>query len=200
MTLRHPVVALVSSAGGLDASTRVVAGLPEALHATVLVLQHTSPDRESLLPQILSRRTGRQVFLAEDGSPLEPGAILVAPPGCHTLVSRDLRLVMIESGPFPPWRPSADLLLTTMAMALGPAAIAVVLSGQSHDAATGATAIHKMGGLVITSDEESSQHFTMPRSTLERDQIAPPALSMPEMVERLPELLRTVDLGAVGRE
>jgi hypothetical protein len=44
---RFPVVALVSSAGGLDALTRVLAPLPPAFPAAVIALQHTSPTGPS---------------------------------------------------------------------------------------------------------------------------------------------------------
>jgi two-component system chemotaxis response regulator CheB len=197
MELPLPVIALVSSAGGLDATTQVISGLPESLGACLIVLQHTSPDRESLLPRVLEHQTGRQVLPARHGSVLSPGSVLVAPSGCHTLVGHDRRITMIESGPFPPWRPSADLLLVTMAMALGPMAIAVVLSGEGHDGATGATAIHQRGGIVLTSDETSSPHFSMPRSTKERDAIAPPSLSLPGIVEWLPGIVRALGTDSV---
>ena len=188
----HPVVALVSSAGGLDATAQVLSGLPESLRATVIVLQHSPPDRHSRLAVLLQRMTGRPVTLAQDGDPLRTGAVLVAPSGCHTLVTHDLTTALIPSGPFPPWRPSADLLLTTMAMALGPRAVAVVLSGTSHDGATGASAVHQRGGVVLASDEATSAHFSMPLSTIERDRIRPPVLAVAEIAAQLPEILQAL--------
>jgi two-component system chemotaxis response regulator CheB len=58
--------------------------------------------------------------------------------------------------------------LTTLAIASGPGATAVVLSGGGHDGAIGATAIHDFGG---ASDQASSTPFTMPQATIERDNI-----------------------------
>ncbi len=51
-----PVVALVSSAGGLEALSRVLEPLPAGLTAAVLVLQHVSPQHHSELATILDRR------------------------------------------------------------------------------------------------------------------------------------------------
>jgi two-component system, chemotaxis family, protein-glutamate methylesterase/glutaminase len=63
-------------------------------------------------------------------------------------VTGGARIALIVSGASPPSRPS-DLLLTTLATACRPRAAAVVLSGGGHAGATGATAIHRLGGTMI---------------------------------------------------
>ena len=62
-----PVMALVCSAGGLDALVQVLEPLPAGLPAAVLVLQHVSPGHHSQLPAILSRRTALAVTAATEG-------------------------------------------------------------------------------------------------------------------------------------
>jgi two-component system chemotaxis response regulator CheB len=59
-----PVIALVCSAGGLDALTRVLSPLPADLPAAVLVLQHMEPDRANELAAILDQRTAPPVAAA----------------------------------------------------------------------------------------------------------------------------------------
>jgi two-component system chemotaxis response regulator CheB len=164
-----PIVALVASSGGVDALSRVLAPLPAELPVAVVALLHLPPEHESALPEILQRGTALDVRAARDGDRLEPGVVLVAPPGCHTLVTPELEVVLIQSGPFPPSRPSADLLLTTLAVAAGRRLIAVVLSGEGRDGATGATAVHRFGGTVLATDATSSRHFAMPSETIRRD-------------------------------
>jgi hypothetical protein len=78
---------------------------------------------------------------------------------------------LIASGASPPSRPSADLLLATLATVCGPRATAVVLSGGGHDGATGATAVHDFGGTVLASSELTSQYFSMPRAAIERGSV-----------------------------
>jgi len=163
-----PVVALVCSTGGLGALTRVLAPLPADFPAAILVLQHIDPEASSSLKAILARRTALIVLDAAEGAELRPRQVVVAPPGFHTLVTSLGTVALIESGPRPPYRPSADLLLTSLALALGPRAVAVVLSGHGIDGATGATAVHHFGGLVIASDEASSTEFSMPSATIDR--------------------------------
>ena len=176
-----PVVALVCSTGGLDALTRVLGPLPVDFPGAVLVLQHIDPEAQSSLKEILSRRTALTVTDVTEGTELSPGHVLVAPPGRHSLVTGLGTVALIESGPRPPYRPSADLLLTSLALAVGPRAVAVVLSGHGIDGATGATAVHHFGGVVIASDEASSTEFSMPRASIGRDTIVDHAVALDDI-------------------
>ncbi|MEU4216425.1 chemotaxis protein CheB [Actinoplanes sp. NPDC026623] len=166
-----PIVVLACSAGGLAALTVVLERLPADLPAAVIVLQHLEPDRVSELPAILGQRTTLPVGFAADGDVLTPGRVLVAPSGFHTLIAADLSIALIPSGAAPPYRPSADLLLTTAAIAAGRQLIAVVLTGHGNDAATGATVVHRFGGTVIVSSVATSTQPAMPHATISRGDI-----------------------------
>jgi two-component system chemotaxis response regulator CheB len=185
---QQQVIALVASAGGLEAVSTVLEGLPKDLRAAVVVLIHQPPDRESALVPILQRRSRLPVVAAQDDEPLAAGTVVVAPPGKHTLVTGGPRIALIVSGASPPSRPSADLLLATLATACGALATAVVLSGGGHDGATGATAIHRLGGTVIASSEATSTHFAMPQATIERDH----AVDHIAEVNDIADVLRTI--------
>src|SRR3954447_11358663 len=139
-----PVVALVSSRGGLDALSRVLSAIPAQLPACVIALQHTDPSRASHLAPLLDRVGPLAVTEARDGEALAVGRVLVAPSGFHTLVTRDRTVALVRSGERPPNRPSADLLLATLAATVGPEAIAVVLSGLGNDGAAGVTAVKRL--------------------------------------------------------
>jgi two-component system chemotaxis response regulator CheB len=165
------VIALVGSAGGLAAVSEVLGGLPAGLNAAVIVLIHQAPERENKLVEILARPSRLPVEAARDHTPLRAGTVVVAPPGKHVLIAAGPMVRLIASGASPPSRPSADLLLATLATACGPRATAVVLSGGGHDGATGATAVHQFGGTVLASDELTSQYFSMPQATIERDSV-----------------------------
>jgi len=154
-----------------------------------LVLIHQAPDRVSRLVEILGRRCELPVVAAEHGGILHAGCVVVAPPGQHTLITPGLGIALIESGAFPPSRPSADLLLTTLAVAVGGRAIAVVLSGGGHDGATGATAIHAFGGTVLATDEPSSREFSMPLAAIKRDDAVDDIVALDDVADRLIELV-----------
>lgn len=165
--LKFPIVALVTSAGGLDALSEVLAPLPVDLGAAVVVVQHLQPDHPSHLAEILDRRTELTVRVASNGDELVPGVVLVAPPARHLLVTSEARIGLIDSGELPPARPSADLLLATLAVTCGPRALAVVLTGKGTDAQSGIRAISHCGGRVIAQDEVSSAHFGMPGAAID---------------------------------
>jgi two-component system chemotaxis response regulator CheB len=186
-----PIIALTCSAGGLEAMTAVLEALPPDFPAAVLALQHLPPDMPSTLPRILDRTSALPVAAAVDGDVVRPGYVLVAPTGKHTLITHDLTVALIPSGSTPPYRPSADLLLTTLATAAGPRAVAVVLSGNGNDAATGATAIHRFGGTVIASSLETSAHLRMPQATIDRDSITDHVVPLDAVAELLTALATT---------
>ncbi|WP_410659218.1 chemotaxis protein CheB [Amycolatopsis sp. lyj-112] len=164
--LRFPVIALVTSAGGLDALTQVLAPLSADLPAAVIVAQHLSPDRTSRLTGILRNRTALRVRHAVDGHELVPGTVLVAPAARHLLVTSEARIGLLDTGALPPARPSADLLLATLAVTCGPRAMAVVLTDGGTDGQAGIRAISHCGGTVFAQSEVTSEHFGMPGAAI----------------------------------
>ena len=184
------VIALIASAGGLDALTQVLEPLPADLPAAVVALQHLRPEGESVLPHLLAARTALRVCKATDGLPLVEGTVLVAPAGKHLLFTADHTAALINSGGFPPSRPSADLLLTSLALAVGSRLVAVVLTGKGNDAATGMAAVHRFGGTVIACDEGSSRYFDMPAATIALEHVVDFVLPLQDIPVRLVDLVR----------
>jgi two-component system chemotaxis response regulator CheB len=156
-----PVIALVASAGGLDALSQVLAALPATLNAAVLVLQHLESGRVSLLPRILETRTVLRVVPAHDGAPLRAGTVYVAPSGRHLRVTGDRTLSLTDTPRVNYSRPSADVLLQSLAAAGAPV-IAVVLTGRGEDGAEGSLSVWRSGGTVLAQDRATSLHFGMP--------------------------------------
>ena len=179
------VVAIVGSAGGIRAIQVVLGSLPADLEACVLVVIHLTPLAPSLLPTILGRGTELQVAPAFDGSPLEPGIVWVAPPDAHILVEADETVRLDHSELVHHVRPSADVLLLSLARNHRGPCTAIVLSGTGIDGAAGAAAVKRAGGRVLAQDEATSQYFGMPGAAilaggvdevLPLDEIAPAVL------------------------
>ena len=131
-----PIVALVCSAGGLHALSSVLSPLPAGFPAAVIALQHQSPDSPGYLPRILARNCALTVRTAQHGVALRTGTVNVMLPGKHALVTPGNRLALISTDHSLPYRPSADLLLVSLALVAARRAIAVILSGEGSDGAT----------------------------------------------------------------
>ena len=88
------MVAVVASAGGVEALTSFVSMLPADFPAAVLVVLHIPPEGPSVLPRILARAGKLPARHPEDGEPLARGVIMVAPPNRHLAVAdRHIRLL-----------------------------------------------------------------------------------------------------------
>jgi two-component system chemotaxis response regulator CheB len=160
------IVALAASAGGLAALSHILAALPAAFPAAVVVVQHLDPRHRSLMADILSRRTPLQVKQAEEGDRLCAAMVYIAPPNRHLLVNPDGTLSLSQSELVHFVRPSADLLFESVAASYKDRAIAVVLTGTGSDGAMGIQAIKKMSGTVIAQDEHTSEFFGMPSAAI----------------------------------
>lgn len=159
------IVAVVTSAGGLDALSAVLADLPPGFAAAVLVGQHLGA--ESALVDILARRVTLPVEWAGEGMRLEPGRIYVGPPHMRLEVLPDrtcalsplLRELLVEK--------PLDALLASVADSCGARGLAVVLTGMGRDGATGARAVRAAGGAVIVQSAGSAAYPEMPRAAAE---------------------------------
>jgi two-component system chemotaxis response regulator CheB len=169
LALRPVVVVLACSAGGLDAVSQVLQGLPPHFPAATVVLQHRQAGRPDHLPDILARRCVLPVAPAHDNEELQSGTVIIIPPGNHALLANGDRIALLPGNGPQQYVPSADLLLASLAVVAGPRAIAVILSGMGHDGASGAVAVHRFGGAVIASDKSSSAFFAMPQAAIETD-------------------------------
>jgi two-component system chemotaxis response regulator CheB len=156
----------VGSAGGIGALQVVLRGLPADLDAAVLVVIHLTPLAPSVLPAILGRSTELRVEQAVEDALLEPGVVRVAPPDAHLLVDEDETLRLDQSELVHHVRPSADVLLLSLAQNHDGPCTAIVLSGTGLDGAAGAAAVKRTGGRVLAQDEATSQYFGMPGAAI----------------------------------
>ncbi len=156
------IVALASSAGGLKALTEVLGGLPADFTAALVVVQHLDPRHRSLMAEILGRRSPLAVRQATDTDRVSPGCVFIAPPDRHLLVNADGSLSLTRTELVHFSRPSADLLLESVAAGYRGRAIGVILSGTGMDGAMGAKAIKKTGGTLIVQDPASAEFSGMP--------------------------------------
>ena len=143
----------------------LVEGLPRDLDAAVLAVIHVPPRSPGRLVEILQRRTALRVAWAQDDGAIEPGHVYIAPPDHHLIVEEG-RMRLTHAAPEHHNRPAIDPLFRSAALAYGPRAIAVVLSGRLDDGTDGLHAVKELGGTTVVQDPDDALHPDMPRNAL----------------------------------
>jgi two-component system chemotaxis response regulator CheB len=160
------VVGICSSTGGPQVLAGLLEALPAAYPIPLLIVQHISAGFTEGLAHWLGEAVPLPVGIATDGAPLKPG-VWIAPDGAHLSLTGTGHLALDRQTVTGHHRPSADVLLTSIAHAAGAAGVAVVLTGMGSDGALGAAAVKHAGGLAIAQDEASSAVYGMPRAAIE---------------------------------
>jgi len=174
------VIGICASTGGPNALATVLRAMPRSFPVPILVVQHISAGFTDGLIRWLDGVVPLPVRRAEEGAEPAPG-VWVAPEGAHLVLHPSGRLGLDRSHGKGVHRPSADILLTSLAESAGPDAVAVVLTGMGRDGSEGVAAVRRAGGLTIAQDAETSVVFGMPKAAAERgaehvlsiDEVAP---------------------------
>lgn len=161
------VVAIAASTGGPAALARVLADLPPDFPAPVLVVQHISPGFVDGLASWLHAEGPLRVKVAEDGEPLAPHTVYLAPDGRHLGTDNGSRIALAAGPPLRGYRPSASRLFESVARAFGPASLALVLTGMGDDGVEGLAEVRRAGGRVVAQDRATSVVFGMPGAAAE---------------------------------
>jgi two-component system CheB/CheR fusion protein len=189
------LVVIGSSAGGIEALSVVLSGLPPNFRAPIVIAQHLDPARPSSLATILTKTTRLRVLGIETDARLEAATAYVVPSNCHVEVSDGSVHLRVDGNGRP--KPSIDLLFTTSAAAFRERLIAVVLTGMGHDGSAGARAVKRSGGTVIAEDPATASFPSMPGSVDPElvDVVAPLSQIADELVRLVDD---SIDLNADG--
>ena len=164
-TETFPVVGVGASAGGLEASKKLVGALPIGNGMAFILIQHLDPTHESMMVALLKGHTSMTIRQATDGMPIERDHVYVIPPGAYLSVNHGalhLSQPQARHGARLPF----DFLLHSLAGEFGSRAICVILSGTGSDGSLGLKAVKEKGGLVIAQDPEEAGYDGMPRSAI----------------------------------
>ncbi len=177
------VVGIGASAGGLQSLERFFDGLEHLTGAAFIVVQHLSPNYETMMDKLLGRHTSMRVTIAEDGQPIEADHVYVIPPK-QDLVVEDGRLRLSDHDADEVPHMTIDRLFASIAHEYGDRAIGVILSGTGSDGSRGIQAVRNTRGLVLCETESTAKFSGMPRSAQATgcvDHVVPPE-SMPRII------------------
>ncbi len=164
---RHVELIVVgASTGGPPALAAVLGGLPVDLAPAVLVVQHMADGFIEGLASWLDGVCPLPVSVAVPGQRLRPATVTVAPSGTNLLVDRHLR-VRTEVPPDTQHHvPGIDVTFSSVADAVGAAAVGVLLTGMGHDGAQGLRRMRDAGAFTLAQDEATSAVYGMPAAAV----------------------------------
>jgi two-component system, chemotaxis family, protein-glutamate methylesterase/glutaminase len=156
------LVAVATSTGGPAALFRLLSRLPGDFPAPILVVQHNAPGFMTGLVAWLDGGCDLTVKVAEQGEPLLPRTVYLAPDDRHLGVANPAAVLLSTAPPVDGFRPSGTYLFESAARASGSSLVALILTGMGDDGVDGLRAVRQAGGKVIAQDEGSSVVWGMP--------------------------------------
>jgi len=84
---KFPIVAIGASAGGIEATSKLLENLSPDLGMAYVIIQHLAPDHESILPELLERKTSMPVHQVEDGMLVKADNVYVIPPNTYMSIA-----------------------------------------------------------------------------------------------------------------
>jgi len=169
---RRGAVALGASTGGPKNVLDVIPLLPPDLPAPVFYVQHMPATFTRFYAQRLDKLSALKVKEAEMGEEALPGVVYVAPGDRHLLVvvrpgmtRPTLRLSQYPSDAL--FRPSADVLMKSVAQVYGRKSVGVLMTGMGRDGALGMKAIHDHGGYAVAENQETCVVYGMPAAAVQ---------------------------------
>jgi two-component system, chemotaxis family, CheB/CheR fusion protein len=162
-----PIVGIGASAGGIEALEGFFSGVPDKPGLSFVIITHLSPERESMLHEVVARYTALSVNIATNGMLVEIDNVYVLP--ADAILSIEKRRLQVR-------RPNAgrrernpiDIFFNALAADCGELAAGVVLSGGDGDGTLGIKAIKEGGGLSLAqvADGYGPRYPDMPDSAI----------------------------------
>lgn len=160
-----PIIAIGASTGGPQALAEVLSALPANFPAAILVAQHVDEHFAPGLAAWLQHHSALPVQLARPGEPIHTAGVWIAGSRDHLACETTAGTLYYTPDPVDtPYRPSVDVLFSSLTPARHVRRIGVLLTGMGRDGAEGLLALRKSGGRTIAQDEKTSVVYGMPRA------------------------------------
>jgi two-component system chemotaxis response regulator CheB len=151
------------STGGPQALSQVFPLLVPPL-PPILVVQHMPAQFTGIFAERLNRYSTVPIKQAEEGDPVLPDRILIAPGGRHMVLIGHpprVRIGLLDQPPVSGHRPSIDVLFQSAARAYQSATIGLLMTGMGRDGVEGCKAILAAHGFTLGQDEGTSVVYGM---------------------------------------
>ncbi|WCL48902.1 protein-glutamate methylesterase/protein-glutamine glutaminase [Leptospira sp. GIMC2001] len=189
----YEVICFGTSTGGPKALQTIVQAFPGDLKIPVFIVQHMPAGFTKAFADRMNGFCKLHVKEAENGEPVVPGTVYIAPGDFHMKISNKSGAKFIELDKSPVvngHRPSIEMTFDSLREVYGGHKIvATIMTGMGRDGADAIKRIHDAKGFTLAQDESSSVIYGMNKYAVEIgaiDRVKP-------LVEILPNVLDIVN-------
>lgn len=166
------VVAIGVSTGGPPVVQKILSSLPEDFPAGILIAQHMPAAFTGPFAQRLDGVSKIKVKEAENGDVFKPGHAYVAPGGKHIILDQKISRINIVVTDQPAdalYKPSANVLISSVAEAVGRRALGVILTGMGSDGCEGIRDLKNKGGKALAQSDNTCVVYGMPKAIVDEN-------------------------------
>ena len=164
------VVAIGVSTGGPPVVQKILSSLPEDFPAGIVIAQHMPAAFTGPFAKRLDGVSKMSVKEAETGDVLKPGHAFVAPGGKHIVLKQQggrIDVVVTDQPADELYKPSANVLISSVAETVGRRALGVILTGMGYDGCEGIRALKAKGGRALAQSDATCVVYGMPKAIVD---------------------------------
>ncbi len=165
------MIVIGASAGGVEALTTVLTGLPKTFEVPIVVAQHLDESSEMFFIDQLNKKLTMPVKCPNDKDQINKNSVYIAPADYHLLIEENRTLSLSADPRVKFSRPSIDVLFESAAEVYEEKLIGVILTGANSDGSMGLKKIKDHGGLTIVQEPGSAKMNKMPQSAIEKSSV-----------------------------
>lgn len=158
----YQAIVIGTSAGGFEATKKILSRLHGGLQVAVIVVQHLPNRSNDGMVQLLNDISPLPVKEVEDKDPIVPGTVYLCPPNYHLLIEREKCFTLSAEPKVNFSRPSIDVSFESAAEVYRDELIGVVLTGANSDGSAGLRLIKEYGGMVVVQNPAAADYPEMP--------------------------------------
>jgi two-component system chemotaxis response regulator CheB len=169
-SVKRDVVAIGVSTGGPPAVQKVLSALPADFPASIVIAQHMPAAFTGPFAKRLDNVSNISVKEAEPGDVLKPGHAFVAPGGKHIVLDQKVSRIDVVVTPEPKealYKPSANVLISSVAQAVGRRGLGVILTGMGNDGMEGIRELKEKGGRALAQSDATCVVYGMPKAIVD---------------------------------
>lgn len=159
------IVGIGASAGGLEALQDLFQATPNKGNMAFVIIQHLSPDFESLMGDLLKKYTKLSIQTPSKPEVIKTNTIYLIPSN-KNLIYEEGKLVPINKDPHQKLNLPIDTFLQSLGEGAQDRSVGMILSGTGTDGSRGIKYIKENDGLVMVQEPNSAKFDGMPRASI----------------------------------